>query len=176
MLNENVDAGADPKEIFNVISSYCAHDLNGFLYNYILDQLDSESWIYASDLLDALTPYFLDPLSLEFLHIRLLFHVDPSLANHRCQELLKHEISLPLLMDVLHFLALEGDCELFKIGVKQVLPLIQEHNAFNEVLVITASYYRRLDQGPKEQRVKQLMQTGPISLTHLQELKKLIMQ
>ena len=48
ILDENADLGVEPKEIFNSLTEYCAHDLEGFLYDYICEQIDAGYFLYAA--------------------------------------------------------------------------------------------------------------------------------
>lgn len=88
VLDENVDAGADPEEVFLAVSDYCAHDLEGFLHDYIADLLDSENSLYASELIEGFYPYLSDPQQLDDLRKRLVESADGDDANLSIHRLL----------------------------------------------------------------------------------------
>ena len=57
LLNENVDQGLDPTDVFSIFSAYCAYDIGNFLYDYILEQMEMDNKRYAIDLLEGFYPY-----------------------------------------------------------------------------------------------------------------------
>jgi hypothetical protein len=60
VLDENVEAGAEPKEVFAAICDYCANDIESFLYDYITDLLNSKEALYALELINSFSPYVED--------------------------------------------------------------------------------------------------------------------
>lgn len=62
LLQSNVDEGISPKEAFEAIVPYCAHDIPRFLADYILDLIDqsaSDSTFFqqAEELVEQVEPY-----------------------------------------------------------------------------------------------------------------------
>ena len=53
ILDRAVDDGGDSKEAFEILSSFCAHNLSQFLHDYIKDQLEADNTLYASELLEG---------------------------------------------------------------------------------------------------------------------------
>jgi nucleoid-associated protein YejK len=49
----------------------CAHDIEAFLYDYIIEQMDEGNEIYASELLDGFYDYISDKKWFDFLKARL---------------------------------------------------------------------------------------------------------
>ncbi|HSX27118.1 MAG TPA: hypothetical protein VLE89_08965 [Chlamydiales bacterium] len=158
ILDENADAGVDPQEVFRVICDYCAHDLESFLYDYIADLLDSGNPFYASELVEGFFPYVNEPIWFEFLKARIVAATDIGEADRLIAEILEGKADLPLLIEVLKFLKVNGEPELFIRGVKKVLPLLRTEEELVEVMAAIADYYRRLDQDALEQAIQKLME------------------
>lgn len=158
ILDENTDAGAAPQEVFEVISDYCAHDLENFIVDYIADILDSGNEAYASELIEGFAPYVNEPIWFDFLRARLVSSSDIKEANRLIHKILENEPDSSLLMEILNFLAGSGEHELFVAAVRKVLPLLKTEEEFLEVCEIVADYYRRLDQDAVEQSIQKLMQ------------------
>lgn len=81
VLEENVDKGVEPQEVFQLVAGYCAHDLESFIYDYISEQIDQKNGLFASELLDGFYPYIANEEWFEFLKIRLLAETDAEGAS-----------------------------------------------------------------------------------------------
>lgn len=171
ILDENADTGADPEEVFQAISEYCAHDLESFITDYISDLLDSSNALYASDLIEGFSPYVGDPCWFDFLKIRLIAFTDIGDANIAMHRLLEHELELPLLLEIVRFLSACGEHELFKMALRKVIPHINTQEEIVDVMRYIADFYRRLDEEEREQAVQKILErAGPIRLSELQAL------
>lgn len=151
VLEENTDLGVKPEEIFVAISEFCAHNLEEFLYEYILDLLETGNQLYAEELLEGYLPYCPHSHGLAFLKIRASNHPD------QVEAILKEKLDLPLLLDILAYLSIHGEPHLFLIAVKKCLGLLEYEQDFVDLLEITAEYYHRLDQEVLEQKVQKLL-------------------
>lgn len=177
ILDENTDAGADPEDVFVAISDYCAHDLETFIYDYILELLDGDNTIYASELIEDFSPYVGKALWFEFLRIRLLSFSDIGQANANMHGLLENEIDLVLLFEIIRFLSTTGEHELFKQSVKKALPQLTNQEELIEIMSMIADYYRSLDQDELEKATRELMEAkkdGSLSSKDIQTLEKLL--
>ena len=47
ILDENVDEGVPPEQALQLISTYCANDIETFLYDFISEQIDEDNETYA---------------------------------------------------------------------------------------------------------------------------------
>ena len=177
ILEENVDAGANPQTIFSAISDYCAHDLESFIYDYVIEVLDGKNLVYASELIEDFSPYVKDPLWFDFLNLRLLTFSDVEAANIKMHELLKKSLDLPLLLEIIRFSSETGEQELFKLSVKKALPLIKDKEERDDVLSEIADYYHRLDEDEKGKAIERLMNPrgkGPLDPADLKTLQELL--
>lgn len=157
ILEENSDAGADPQEVFQAVCQYCAHDLELFLFDRISDILDEENFAYASELLEGFHPFVLDQTGFSFLRIRWLSHIDPRESDVLLAGLLKKELPLPLLLEMLRFLSSSGDRNLFVTASLKAIPLLETEEEMQELLGYAVEYYQRLDQEEAQQAVQTLL-------------------
>lgn len=153
VLEENVDAGGKPRDVFAAIEEDCAHDLESFLYDYIADLLDTGNHYYASELIDSFSSFVPDPLWFKILSARLLAFTDPVEANWKMAELLKQDLDLPLLMESLRFLSKAGDKDLLVQAIEKTMPLLETEEEFQEVLQIASDFYRLLDHDDLEKSI-----------------------
>ena len=177
VLDENADAGTAPDQVFTAICDYCAHDIESFIYDYISDLLDSGNSLYASELVEGFSPYVTEPLWFDFLRVRLLSFTDVEDANRAMGRLLEHEHELPLLMEMIRFLSVNGERPLFVQALEQALSLVQENEEWVDLAHLIADYYRRLDEDDRESAVQKAIsnKNSPAVLpADLQVLKDLL--
>ncbi|MGB7979039.1 MAG: hypothetical protein WCF19_07790 [Chlamydiales bacterium] len=157
IFDENVDSGADPEEIFIGITDYCAHDVEGFLYDYISDLLHSGNSLYASELIEGFSQYVTDPVWFDFLRVRLLAFTDIGDANLAMHRMLENELDLPFLIEMLRFLSANGERDLFQLTAKRALPLLSEEEDLIEIIRLSADFYGRLGEEKKEKAMQALL-------------------
>lgn len=161
ILDENADVGAEPIEVFQTLSQYCAHDLEGFLYDYISEQIDAGYEFYASELLEGFYPYMSELRWFDFLRARLLASSDVLGANRTIALLVKElhqNPDLDLQLEILRFMVQAGDRSLFMDLLQNTLTLLQTEEDFQDIMEIAADYYRRLDIEEMEAAVQRIMQ------------------
>jgi hypothetical protein len=157
IFDENADSGAPPREVFSSIEEYCAHDIEDFLYDFIADLFECGNTLYASELIEGFSPYVPEPLWFEILNARLLAISDIAAANRLVAQLLKKELDLPVLLEVLRFLATAGDRGLFVAAAKKAISRLETEEEFRELLTIVSDFYRLLDLDELEQAVQKFM-------------------
>lgn len=162
ILEENVDNGGNPQEVFEEINLKCANDLESFLYDFIADQIYNKDYIYASELLEDFTPYVKDLIWFDFLKACVVAVSDVPQANRLIRQIIKEteddvNADAELNLEILSFLAQEGDKDLFVTLVKKTLPKLESEEEFQDLLAIVAEYFHRLDQDAKEQAIQQIL-------------------
>ncbi len=155
-LDENCDEGIKPEEAFKAIQSYCANDVEGFLADYISEQLDAGNDVYATELLEGFFRYVPVSKWFELLHARALA---ASGAEEEAMELvkqlikrLKHE-DAAFNFELLSFLVRYGDEDSFKQVVKHTIPLLEREDDFRCLLSYCADFYHRLDREAVEKAI-----------------------
>ena len=149
ILDENVDHGEDPQEVFGVVSSYCAHDLESFLYDYIIEQISADNVLCASELIEAFYEYVTDQRWFHFLRVITLAETDfdqAELVLRRLLEEIQEDPDCDLLLEIVDYLADKGNSSLFLQSVRQALALLQKEGQFQELLNSMASFYRSCGQ------------------------------
>ncbi len=176
ILEENVDAGAKPVEVFATMGSYSSQDLFSFLVDYISELLDGDNELYAAELIEHFSPYVLDDGWFALLRIRLLAFTDPVKANQQLAALFeKKDLSLDLLLEALRFIVVFGEKPLFLTAIRLSLPLLETREEFEELLTFCADYFRRRDREDLELETSKLLKrASPFSLNEAQKFEKLL--
>lgn len=159
ILEENLDEGESPQAIFSAICEYLAHDLEGFLYDYMAELLDDGDVGYASELLEGFLPFLPKSVWFEFLKARVISFSNPAKANAEIAKILDRnkELDTEFLLEVLQFLSISGEHPLFIAVTQTILAQLQSEEEFEELMKVAADYYRRLDQDEVEIAIERLM-------------------
>lgn len=160
VLDENVDQGGDPMDVFEKVCSGCANDIESFLYDFIAEQIDEKNTSYAAELLDAFEDYVSDLKWFEFLRVRQLSTTDPEGANELLRKVIKESSAEPDLefnLELLAFLVQGGDEKVFIGLVRQTIPLLQSEEDFQDLLTICADFYHLLDHELVEQKIQDIL-------------------
>lgn len=162
ILDENVDNGADPSEIFETIRLGCGNDIESFLYDFISEQIDARNDLYALELLDNFSEYVSDVKWFDFLRAKLLAYSDKEGSKELIHQLLNiegHDPDLEFNLEVLGFLVFGGEKEDFINLAKKTIPLLQCEEDFQDLLTICADFYHRLDQEPIELTIQDILKS-----------------
>lgn len=160
ILDENTDEGADPHEVFEVINSGCANDIESFLHDYISDQIDQENYSYATELLEGFSHYVLDTRWFILLHARLISVNNPEEANQIVKELINEKgknQDLEFNLEALSFLVSIGNKETFTRLAKESTSLLQIEDDFQTLVSISADFYHRLDKEEIEKSLQNIL-------------------
>ena len=160
VLDENTDDGADPLDAFECINKSCANDIETFLHDFILEQIESGNESYASELIEAFGIYVLDIQWFEFLRARVISSTDPDEANQIIKQIIGSkdlEPDLELYVEMLSFLVSYGEKHTFDHLVKKSLEIIETEEDFQMLLSTAADFYHRLDREDIEIAVKALL-------------------
>lgn len=163
VLDENVDEGGEPEEVFAMVNSGCCYDLEAFLYEFISDQIDNP--YYASELLDNFEEYVSNVQWFELLRAQLHMDVDPEGAAELFEELAQEALedddlnfNLELLSKMVH----EGGHQLFVALVTRSIALIEDESDFQELLAICVDYYSCLDFDSEEEKLQSILNNRPL--------------
>lgn len=168
ILEENLDDGAQPTEIFSSIGAACANNLEGFLYDFIAEQIDSNNIPYAFELYEGFKIYFKGNKWFDLLRVRLSEESDPDLANEKLKKLVlkaSKEQDLQFNFEIFEFLVQGGEKGDFNRMVRKTVPLLETEEELQDLLTICTDYYRCLDEDQKELAVQSILdQRAPNSL------------
>ncbi len=163
VLDENVDEGGEPEEVFNSISEICANNLEGFLYDYATDQLDQNEGDYAAELIEGFYRYVSDTRWFDFLKARMLVESDLTAANKLFAQLIvqisEGEPDLDFCLELMVFMVQGGERKLFIALVTLTLKWLKTEDDFQELLSICVDYYARLDYDWEEESIQAILDT-----------------
>ena len=154
--------GSSTEEIFLYACSYSAHDLEGFILDYIADQMIEENYVRASELLDGFSPYVTHKKRFKALRICLFLSTgtpSASLMFERFLEYLQEEPDFESLLILMDYLVYRGNREVFFKVVKQALLFMKTEEQFQDVLEMMTEYYHYMDLEEEEKRISQMSNT-----------------
>lgn len=161
ILDENADQGISPQDVLKLISTYCANDIEAFLYDFISEQIDEGNETYVQELLDDLDTYLENNKWFKLLRMRLCdkFHlkVIQKLMEEVVEEHLK-EHDLDYNLELLSILVEKGMNSFFRLMIKQTLPLIKREEDFQDLLSISIDYFHCLDQEQQEMVLRTILE------------------
>jgi hypothetical protein len=161
VLEENVDHGVEPQEVFSAIGEYCAQDVEHFLYDYIADQIDAKESDFAIELLEQFYPFTLDKTWFDLLRARLAALTDPRGAQEMVRKLVaaqRDTPSLELNFDILSFLVEIASSDLFTQVFADTVGLLETEEDFIELVTLAADFFRALGHDAHEQKLVGLIE------------------
>lgn len=148
ILEENVDKGLDPIQTLQTIQTYCANDIESFLFDFILQQIEEGDRKYAFELVEGFYCYVRDPIWFDYLKARIDFLEDPE-EGCKCFEKIiaqtNENTSIDLVEEILYFLADTGNHFLFYDLAQKMIGLMKVEADFREFLEICYLHYDHLD-------------------------------
>lgn len=158
ILDQSIDQGAKPQEIFKSVLEYAAHDVEEFLYDYISELLEEGSDIAASKLIDAFEDYVAEAKWFDFLRARLFSLTDTDMEDsigllHGILEEQEEHPDLIFLNEVCGFLVHRGDVSLFFECVMLIIEQVRLEGDLQDLLTLVSEFYHCLDKESSENRV-----------------------
>lgn len=148
ILDEHVDQGLTPHRALELIQMYCASDIESFLFDYILAEIEAGNHSYSTDLLDSFKPFVKETPWFAYLEARADILADPEEGYDRLEQFVQRvhaEMPIQLLEEVLFFLANTGNHSLFHALAIKTLPLIRLEADFKEFLEACYAHYDYLE-------------------------------
>jgi hypothetical protein len=161
ILDENVDQGIPPEQVIQLISTYCANDIETFLYDFIAEQIDEGNESYAHELLDDFDAYLAHNKWFKLLRIRIFEHTQSKIAQKIVGQVIEEHLKdqdLDYNLELLFVMIEMGDHPTFRLIVKHTLPLIEREEDLQDLLAIAIDYFHRLDQDQPEITLKALLE------------------
>lgn len=158
VLDENLDAGADVREVFATISDEMANDLESFLFDYISEQIDLGNESFSQELIEIFGPCVEGSKWFEVLKVRLIARKNLAEAERqsgRLVEMTVQDEDLEFVMEVLYTLVQGGDSKSFKKVAKHASSLIETEQDLQDLLEVSADFFNCMDCEAEEKRVNQ---------------------
>lgn len=160
ILEETKDEGEDPKALYESILQGCAHDVEAFLYDFSLAQIQEQNIPYAEEIVENFIPYVKDKHWFKLLNLQILAKTDPSEASRLTPALVKDCQALQDLefnLEFLAFLATQGqEDKPFTQLAKLIVPQLSIEEDFWDFLSSAEDYFHYKDAEDKEEWVKAL--------------------
>lgn len=161
ILDENADQGIDPQEVLKLVSTYCANDIEAFLYDFISEQIDAGNESYAIELLDEFDLYLENNKWFKLLSLRLTDQIHSKTGQKIILEITEENLAdndLDFNLEFLAILAEKGNDPLFCSILRQTISLIKEEEDFRDLLAVAIDYFHRLDAEPQELKLKTILE------------------
>ncbi|NGX55694.1 MAG: hypothetical protein KR126chlam2_01333 [Chlamydiae bacterium] len=160
ILDDNADAGTKPPKAFEQIQTFCANNLENFLYDYIFDQIEEGDEAYARDLLDGFYRYVSEPCWFDYLIALTEMGQDPEEGYSKLETIVTgtRKQNLDLNLEILAFLADNGTHNLFVTIAHKTLPNLDTEENFLEMVSICHAHYTYLNHEGLIQKMKAFLQ------------------
>lgn len=142
ILDDNVDAGAVASVTFNTIQDLCAHDLESFLYHYILLQIELGQALIACELIEGFYRYVTIKLWFDYLTARCDIIKESEEGYQKLENVVSKAAqtkNIDLLLEILGFIAASGAFYIYQTVLLKTFPLIDMEADFQEILSLSAS-------------------------------------
>lgn len=177
LLDQSLDQGMSNQEIFESITEYMAHDLEGFLYDYIVEVIDEDNDVYASELIDGMFPYVLEKKWFDLLRARLFYaeaSPETDILLARLLEEAEEKKDSFFLMEVVSFLVHRGDTPLFMKAAYLLLEQIDTEEELIDLVNFIIDFCNSLDLSADSFEKFLAGRTYPSTRTLTQEDRKFL--
>lgn len=186
MLDENADEGIPLKDVLNVISNYCANDIETFLYDFISEQIEVGNEAYARELLDEFRSHLKGDKWFKIIEIRLSDPINHKFPQRLIEEIVEENLSeedLDFNFELLAILSDKRFSTYFFLVLKQTLPLVKEEEDYHDLLSLVIDFFQEINleqqgdflQALLEKRLKIASdKEGSLQDSDVAELKKML--
>lgn len=161
LLEETEDQNDNPQMLYDSVVQNCAHDIEGFLYDFALAQIEQQNISYARDVVEAFLPLAKEKIWFQLLNAEILANSEPESSHKVIHQLLKESSTrrdLEFNLEFLAYLAQKGEERAFFSLVKQIVPLLKNEEEFWDLLVSCEDFFHFKDAEAQEAWVKSLCQ------------------
>lgn len=160
VLDENVDGGILPVEAIKRVSSYCANDVETFLYDFISEQIEEGNEIYAQELLDGFDIYLNENKWFKLLRLRLFGYSGGKISQKLTEQILEDHLDdgdLEFNLEFLFVLAEIADERDFRSAAHRTFLLLENQEHLHDFLEITSRYFHRSNQKKEAETIDLLL-------------------
>ncbi len=160
ILDQNLDEGGSPKELFAAIQESCAHDVEGFLYDFIEMEIENGNDKYAGELIEAFSPYVTAPKWFLFLKAQLVAKEDEisfkQLFHGLVQQAAK-EKDPEFIFSLLFYAAQQGDKGSFLHLFQTIIPLLEVEEDLIDLITACEDFAHFRDDESLESTFRELI-------------------
>jgi hypothetical protein len=158
ILQENTDSGHEPVESFKVISSICANNLETFLFDFVSEQIDTDRFSYASELVDIFYDYISEVQWFDLLRARLLIDSDQEGACELIREILdEEELDLEFLFEAVSVVITGNDAALVRRMIHLISTRIVTEEDFQDLLSVSSDYFQIADRDANVVEIEEII-------------------
>lgn len=160
LIEEQMDMGVAAEEAFHWVEEECANDIEGFLYDFLAEQIELDNRDNARDYLETFFPCLSNSPWFCLLKADLLVEENRKGAMAIVTEVIKECKKLQdidLAYEILHLLAQVGEKWLFASTLNLICQWIQTEEDFQELLEISSEYLRLGDADEASQKIDALL-------------------
>lgn len=143
------------KEIFKEICSYLAFDLEGFLYDFILDEIDRKEELGAKEWIELFEPYLLNPYWFEILKMRLTRRTTEQFEA--LYLLAKQMQDFDFIVEVVDFFIEEEEFELAATLLLSAMDNLNIEAEFVELLCLSEGLFSEMNKEKERLEVKKIL-------------------
>jgi hypothetical protein len=160
VLEENVDHGIAPHEVFEAITEYLANDLEIFLVDYLSDLIEQKQYSYASELLEQFYPFMPQKKWFDLVHARLIGSQDLRRGHEMLKKIvqLAGSSDLQFNFDILSYLVSMPDHELFSDVARKSLSIIEAEEDLQELMNLSLEYFKNRNHVEKADLLEKLIE------------------
>lgn len=145
LFEELVDKNIAAEDAYIWIQSHLVADLEAFLYDTILTEIERGNARLAGELVEAFIPFLPSQMWFKYLHARSALELDPVVGFSALESLLEEKPSSELLFEILFFVAQTENHDLFLEIAKHIFPLLKDEEEFCELGEITIIHFEYLN-------------------------------
>jgi hypothetical protein len=161
LMDENIDEGEDPKEVFASVAQGMANNLEDFLFDFIAENIELANLSYAEELIEAFAPCIQESLWFDLLGFKLLAQTDVGQAEVEGKKLVQEalkEDDFEYNIELLASLVQVGDRSSFEALGKKSLKLAQTEEDLKDLMEIALDFYTCIDCQEKEEALLKLLE------------------
>lgn len=142
MLMQNLEESEEAPDVFALFNEFSSHDLGGFLYDFITDQIDTGCLEYAKMLYAQFSPYMGQSQWFALLQAQIL----PQRQDEIIQSLIQRETEQPevnFLLELALFLAKVGNKSFCAVALL-LAQAVQTEEDFQALTHLALQYYKTM--------------------------------
>lgn len=161
LINQQSRSKKQARELFSTIETSCAHDVEGFLYNYIYDQIEAGAIDCAGELIQTFLSYVDETRWFELLEVLALEGRELSEGFTQLLEMIEKkstEHDLDVALEALAHMSEYGLDELYARYLSWCLAQRLEPSQLQALADLVSNY---LEHSPQPHYVEKVIQTSP---------------
>jgi hypothetical protein len=154
ILRENLSGVKNPSEVLEKLSRHFAYDLEGFIYDFIADLIDSSQEVLAEEFIELFFDYLTKPYWFNLLEYYLKGADEERLEN--LSDLAIETKDFEFSLEVLHVLKEEESDRFFPL-LSHTVDFSKEEADFVELLTVAQEFFEEKDRLREMMEIKKIL-------------------